>query len=412
MPTKEDLQKQISPNEFEFLESLLDQDQKSIQAQDALEFYEQDMQDRVEQFLQSTQDPSCQLIFNCGGGNIATNHLLEKLAQEITNKGEKFSAQPTAIIGFSDGTALPFYLIDKTDNVTLIQGTSIHHNSDYLKQKSDVSINLKKLNSATTSNLDASAIAISLHTSYNQMIAHPYVSKDLFDDKIVILESARDSQWREKINEMIDSKVFDNSKAIILGEFSQAILGDIDKAFKANKQHQEADLFSTNIAKQLTQIEEDETTISQLIKDNFEAIATSDQKERELKQQLIPIVLKSCFTTFTTKLGSKNPEIPIYQSSEEHAVFGHGCRRGEYISCGRCQITSEGQMTSHNGLREISQKSQTNLINLDHSDRSRTIEALDLATPNNQPQKSEQSWVEKMLNQKNLRAEKGQSKEL
>lgn len=287
--TKENLLSIIPSHYFEILEELFPNNETTFNATAEIDFYEQDLNRRVKHFADIAEDPNQTIIINCGGGNIGEKYM----PQRLSKMREEFNPSPTVVFGFSDGTYMPFYFSDKTPNITLVQASNIF-DLEYLKGERDVEIKLKEAQGSAplSHDIEGNVLAISIHTSYSQIFDIKVVDQKVFDGKIVMLESARDNELDKKITDMINSGIFDHSKAIVLGKFN--------------------------------------------VKD-----------QEEFNQE------------FTKKLNDRGVNIPVLQSADGPSVFGHGSGRREYIACGKCKITTDGNYIGENVVlaaqpREIS----------------------------------------------------------
>ncbi len=308
LETKENLLSKIPPHYFEVFEELFPGEETTFDAKAEINFYEQDLDKRVKYFAEVAEDPNQTIIFNHGGGTIGERHMPQRLSRVMQ---EKFNPSPTVVFGFSDGTYLPFYFSDKTPNITLVEASNIF-DLEYLKGERDVEIKLKEVQGSAlpSQNIDGDVLAISIHTSYGQMFDAGCVSRRVFDGKIAMLESAHDSKLMDKITTMIDSGVFDSSKAIVLGEFPMK--GDAQQKF---------------------------------------------------------------YQEFAERLSARGVNIPVLQSATGPSVFGHGSRRGEYIACGKCKITTEGDYIGENVVLAV---------------QSRKIDVAE------KPESEQKSWVERI----------------
>ncbi len=264
--------------------------ENSYNATEEVKFYHDGLSQRMTDVLTIIQNPQRKILFNMGGGSVNEEYVPQKLDEMIKSQSG-FNPTPTTIFGFSTETTLPFYFSDKYEGkITLVQASNLF-DIEYLQGKRKVEINLKPVAEAKLppQNLSGDALAISVHTAYNQMFENCCVGQNAFDDKVVMIESAYDPKMVLKIEEMISAGVFDKSKAVILGEFSQAFHGD------------------------------------------------------EQKQQAF-------FATVFDKLNERKIEIPILQSAESQSVFGHGCRRSEYIASTRCTVDTDGKYSAENAI--------------------------------------------------------------
>jgi hypothetical protein len=225
--------------------------------------------------------------------------ILPELIEQIRGG---FSPSKTSVFGFSDGDYLPFYFIDKNPEITLVNANDLH-DIPYLKGEKDVELSLRLIGDQEkpTQTIESDTIAIGLHTSSEQIIRQGLVGNGIFDNKVVLLESAPMGDWRRRLNQMIDNGVFNEAKAIILCEFSAPIKRDF--------------------------------------KNNYGIEPNTDQIS-EKKNAL--------FQDFTRELKRKNPNILVYEAPANS--FGHGSRNEQYMACGRCSITTAGTFIGINPI--------------------------------------------------------------
>ncbi len=223
LANKEDVKTQLPPQSAQFFEeiSTATDGDKIFCGGEAVEFYGQDLDNRINHFLAATENREEKIVWNYGGGYLGERHFAGRLKRLDLSS---LSPTPTTVLAFSDGAFTPFYFIDKIPQITLVQMARLS-DFEYLKgEREDSKIALKAVEASTMpqQDLEAKTVAISIHTLYNQTSGQePLVSRDIFNDKIAIIESARDNRLEEKITNMINSGIFDHAKAIILGEFPE-----------------------------------------------------------------------------------------------------------------------------------------------------------------------------------------------
>lgn len=309
--------------------------------------YEVANKERVSGTISCINDVDCSMVLNMGGGSSASYKLLPEL---LEYEGELHD-NPTIFIGFSDGTTLPFYFMNSLSNVTLVQASGLYKEG-YLVGESEKPIQLSLIDGVSLElPISAPLVPISVHTIDHQVNKLKCVKEDCLSGKVVALESTDDRGYKEKIKMMIDKGIFALCPALIFGEFGQAVLGDFWRAVEDAKKESEKESGIKIIADAMSITEGKRKEFCDFLYKKYDSLSTL---EREDVISLMTILKESLFEEITSDLRAADCNMPIYREEPgQSAVFGHGCRRGAYISSSTCEITPDGVFTSSNPVSMV-----------------------------------------------------------
>lgn len=167
------------------------------------------------------------------------------------------------------------------------------------------------------------------------------------------LESTYDPGYREKIGAMIGKGVFSSCQALIMGEFSSALLGEFGDAMQDTKLGGSTKEERIKImVDKMGIIESQREVLCESLSQNYDILFGPDRTASyQFQISLLPMLKQSLFAGIAADLESAGCHMPIYkEEAGQSAVFGHGCRRGAYISSSTCIIASDGAFTSLNPI--------------------------------------------------------------
>lgn len=119
---REDVMSKLHPDTHADFTRFFPDGSTELDASEFSKYYEEISHQRVGNLVSCVNSPDCSIVFNMGGGSLATRDLLPKL---IAYEG-LIEDNPTTFIGFSDGTTLPFYLMTRLENTSLVQASGLY----------------------------------------------------------------------------------------------------------------------------------------------------------------------------------------------------------------------------------------------------------------------------------------------